>query len=473
MTNKDEAKPNFDGPAQNPADSRKFAFDLNPNLAEWIDRESARIASLVTDLTDRIPRRNEVAPHPNLPIKAHIRPEDIIGEITASSMDAAGNMVARFYQHQGRMLGLADSAMSDAQKAAERIWSRRELSEFISRTTILELLLEYVGAVARGMPTDSLSAIIINIVVESVRQVSVRIPIEELFVNGEFSFATAVLSPLSRAQLDAALDIRARNAPAEQVTLLRDELYSQWAGKTVMRFELLAEPKRAEELAVERAADYMALLQFYTAPAMILPLASHIAPRGARSYRTQDCIVLAPAYFHRHKGVTEPTYKLIITNEQRTYMERTGLMILSRLALNPSCEYEEKLLNSLLIYGRACYQLDQNDKLLQIMTAIEMFALRSDSEPIQAALADRLAFAISHDPSTRQQVAQNLRDAYKERSGRSHHGRSITKTETIEQFLRNAWAFFLTAIQGVGRYRTQLEFLDYLDRTKYGHGGSS
>jgi hypothetical protein len=166
-------------------------------------------------------------------------------------------------------------------------------------------------------------------------------------------------------------------------------------------------------------------------------------------------------------------YKFTITKEQRAHMESAGLMVLSSLAQNPLCEYEESLLNSLLIYGRACYQLDQNDKLLQIMTAVEMFALRSDSEPIQAALADRLAFAISHDPNTRQQIAQNLRDAYKQRSGRSHHGKSITEKETIEQFLRNAWAFFLTAIQGVGRYRTRVEFLDHLDRTKYGHGGAS
>jgi hypothetical protein len=152
-------------------------------------------------------------------------------------------------------------------------------------------------------------------------------------------------------------------------------------------------------------------------------------------------------------------------------MEKTGLTVLSSLAQNPSCDYEEALLSSLLIYGRACYQLDQNDKLLQMMTAIEMFALRSDGEPIQAALADRLAFAISPDPTTRQKIAQNLRDAYKERSGRSHHGRSITETEIIEQFMRNAWAFFLTAIQCVGRYRTRLEFLDYLDKIKYGHRG--
>jgi hypothetical protein len=127
MTDKKEDTPNLDEPARSAADSPKFAFDLNPNLAEWIDRESARIGSLVRDLTDRIPQRQEFTLHPDLPIAAHIGPEDIIGDIAISSHDVAGNMVARLYQHQGRVLGLADDAMSDAQKIAERIWSRGEL----------------------------------------------------------------------------------------------------------------------------------------------------------------------------------------------------------------------------------------------------------------------------------------------------------------------------------------------------------
>ena len=79
-------------------------------------------------------------------------------------------------------------------------------------------------------------------------------------------------------------------------------------------------------------------------------------------------------------------YQLTMTSADRADAERHGLMILSRLAENTPCDYEERLLQSLLVYGRACYQLDPNDKLLQIMTAIEMFTLRSTNEPIQAGL---------------------------------------------------------------------------------------
>ncbi|MGO9234949.1 MAG: hypothetical protein ACLP4V_13065 [Methylocella sp.] len=381
-------------------------------------------------------------------------------------------MIARFYQHQGRVIGLINGAMVDAQKAAERIWSRRELRELLSRNTILELFLEYVGKAARGIPSPPLSKLIVNIVIETVQQLTVLVPIEETSVEGEFPFATAVLFQISRDQLDAVLGIDNSNHLEQNVTQLRERLYPKWAGRTVMRFELFAEPQRAQEIGAERAEDYMSLLQFYSAPATILSLVSHAAPRCARPYRTQEIIAFGPRVFNQTKRVAEVVYQFIINAETRAHMERTGLSALSNLARGSTCEYEENLLNSLLVYGRAFYQLDQNDKLLQVMTSIEMFALRNDSEPIQAALADRMAFAISKDPKTRQQIVQNLREAYSTRSGRTHHGATITDTETIEQFLRNAWVFFLTAIQGVGRYKTRLEFLDYLDRTKYGHGES-
>jgi hypothetical protein len=209
-----------------------------------------------------------------------------------------------------------------------------------------------------------------------------------------------------------------------------------------MRFEITAEPVRAQEIATECAADYMALLQFYGALATILPLASHAAPIGMRPYRTLDCLSYAQGVFRHTRKVSEPTYQLQMTSMVRAEAVQQGLMILSSLARYTPCEYEEALLRSLLIFGRSFYQLDPVDKLLQVMTAVEMFVLRSDSEPIQAGLADRMAFAITSNPDERQAIADNLRCTYSLRSARTHHGKSIQDKETIEQFLRNAWAFF-------------------------------
>jgi hypothetical protein len=246
-----------------------------------------------------------------------------------------------------------------------------------------------------------------------------------------------------------------------------EKLHRDWAGKAVMCFSFFAESKRAHELALEKAETYMTLLQFYSIPTMAFTLTSHAAPVGHRPYRIKRSIAIGPSTFRPSSGIAEPSSWLQITSAYRAKMEQTGLMILSNLARGTTCEYEQNLLEALLIYGRACYQFEPVDKLLQIMTAVETFALRSDGEPIMTSVADRIAFAITSNAQTRQEIVRNFRDVYAMRSRRSHHGRFSPEVQMIEQFLRNAWAFFLTAIQGVGRYRDRAQFLDYLEGLKY------
>jgi len=81
-------------------------FDLQPDLAAWINRESDRIAGLVEDLTEMALGTRTIAPHPDLPIKAAFGPKDIIGE-PISSITEAGKIIVRFYPDQNRFLGLS------------------------------------------------------------------------------------------------------------------------------------------------------------------------------------------------------------------------------------------------------------------------------------------------------------------------------------------------------------------------------
>ncbi len=395
-------------------------------------------------------------------------PEDIIGEVVLSFSDVTGKKVAHFYPHGDAILGLANENLRQAQEIAERIWSRREVRDRLSADTVEELLLEWVGAVARGQPTQALAQRIDEVLLKRVRVVSVWVPIEATLIEGDLQFADSTLMMLSRVDLDRAFDSAFSTRPSDHVEEYRKKLHRDWAGKAVMRFSICAEPKRAHELSLEKAETYMTLLQFYTIPAMAFSLSSHAAPVGQRPYRTKRSIAIGPSIFLRSAAIAEPSSWLQITRDYRAQMEQMGLMVLSSLARDTACEYEEKLLEALLIYGRACYQSEPVDKLLQIMTAVEMFALRSDGEPITTSVADRIAFAITDDPGTRQEIVRNFRDVYAIRSRRSHHGRFSSEVQMIEQFLRNAWAFFLTAIRGVGRYRERVQFLDYLDGLKYG-----
>ena len=129
-------------------------------------------------------------------------------------------------------------------------------------------------AKALDLQTPCLSDRLLKFVYERVKPLTVWIPIEEVFVDGEFSFATAVLSPVSKVELDAIVRDGCVAAPAEDVMKLRDKLYAEWAGRTIMRLNLTAEPARARELALEQAADYLTLLQIYTSSSIVLSLSS-------------------------------------------------------------------------------------------------------------------------------------------------------------------------------------------------------
>jgi hypothetical protein len=446
-----------------------MAFELHRDFANWLDGESVRVVSLIRDYTDTPRRTGNLPRKPNLPIAANIAPSDILGEVTSSQTDLIGTLVTRFYRNKDKWFSLTTEGMTAARKLAERIWGRAELRDLLSLQTIEELLFEWVGDVVRKKSPARFSDKIARTVALTVQELFVVIPIFELHIDEEFSFATATVIRLSAETLDAIIETGIINGNSDELLAKRTLLHRRWLGTAAMRFKLTAEPVRAQEIAMERAADYMALFQFYGAPTTILALSSHAAPIGMRPYRTLDCLSYAHGIFRHTRKVSEPTYQLQMTSTVRAEAERQGLLVLSNLVPHTLCEYEEALLRSLLIFGRACYQLESIDKLLQVMTAVEMFALRSDSEPIQAGVADRLAFAITRNPDDRQAIANNLRSTYSLRSARTHHGKSIADTETIEQFLQNAWAFFLSAIQNVGRYRTRTEFLDHLDRLKYGH----
>ena len=446
-----------------------MVFKMHPEFSAWMDRESERIADFVQDLSDSVPTRAALPKDLDLPVEAAIGPGEIIGQPIISQTDATGVLITRFFPHEGKSLGLTDNGMREARVLAERIWGKPEFHHLISQQSVVELVLEWVGDRACGRGPGLLSAKIERTVRETAKPLLVVVPIDELHIDEEFSFGTATIIRLSRAVLNEILNTGNPKRPPEAVEILRADLERKWLGKAGMRFELTAEPQRAQEIAFERASDYMALLQFYGAPPLILPLTSHVAPTGTRPYRALDYVAYAPGIFRRTKSVSEPTYQLLMTAAHRAHADRYGLMTLSSLAQYAPCDYEQKLLQSLLVYGRACYQVDPTDKLLQVMTAIEMFTLRSENEPIQAAVGDRLAFAITTDPRERQQIVRDFRKTYGLRSGRSHHGQTISETETIECFLRNVWVFFWKAIRGVGRYRTREQFLDHLDQLKYGH----
>lgn len=250
-------------------------FELQQDFAAWIDRESPRLPALVEDLTGRAAATRSV-PINNKDdrIVAHIPEGEVIGEIIQSQTDIYGRLVTRFFQEEGRILGLTGAKLVKVLKFAERISSRKELRDIVSADTIREIVLDWIGATVRKRPTDSIVGQISETVQKNVKPLDIWIPIEETQVDGELPFADAILRMASLRELDALMEPRLRTAPPEAARLMTEKLHRIWRGKAAMCFSFEAEPKRAQELAFEKAEIYMALLQLYGPAALLLELTS-------------------------------------------------------------------------------------------------------------------------------------------------------------------------------------------------------
>lgn len=441
-----------------------MANQLHLQFAEWLEAECKRLAEELQPLPKDHEHRG--MRHPDLHIAASLDEEDLVGSPTLHHVDIAGNAVARFFEDGGQVIGLAGAAFTDAQKVIDKVWARRDFHDLVTRKAIEDVIFERLAAIHGAQAGPSVSEQLLAAAANA-RLRTVWIPIDEFVVLEELPFADAVLRPVSRAEIDELVAAMPSKLSDEELSMVIDKMRRELAGKTVMQFQLTAAADRAQEIALERADDYMALLQFFGAPLRVLALVSHAAPSGMRPYRSHRTLAHGASGVSFSEHIAEPTYKMEITPEYRGIMEECGLAVLSSLPRNAACDFEQSLLDSLLVYGRAAYQLDSADKLLQVMTAVEMFALRSDSEPIQAALADRIAFSIASKAERRQEAARTLRSAYTIRSGRTHHGRPLEEVETVERFLADAWTFFFNALRSVGRFKTRTDFLNHLDHLKY------
>jgi hypothetical protein len=443
---------------------------LNSRFAAWLDGKAVSLLPHIKDLTEQRKTRNKSSRplHPDHPIAAKITDNEIVGELTLLEKDVAGRPTSFVFPHNGAFLGFEKEGMQEVRRLIEKICSRPEINAALTTEVIQRLVLDWVRRSARGETVDTLSSQIASLLEEVVSEVAVWVPLESTHTEVDVPFADGLITTLTKSEIDAAVDRTPSQRSEADLAAAKLRWHERYAGRACWKFVFKARPEKAAELGLEKAADYTTLLQFLCAPAFVFSLTSHIAPNGARPYRSRDYVLICDTNLSTSRGIAETPWELNLTAEVLKGWSKMGFVEIERLAREQTCEYEEALFACLLVYGRACYQTDPMDKLLQIFTAIEMLCLRGESEPISHAVADRIAFGISRVPGKRRDVVQNFRAAYALRSQRAHHGKSMSDVATIETFLANAWNILLIALKGVGHFKKRAEFLNYLDALKYG-----
>jgi len=153
-----------------------------------------------------------------------------------------------------------------------------------------------------------------------------------------------------------------------------------------------------------------------------------------------------------------------ISSHEFSEVNKMGLGLAANLIFkeDPS-EFEESVLNSIYLFGRALTSKEFQDKIVYALVSVETLLLQNQSEPIQSNVGLRLAFLTESKPLKRKNIKEIINKAYKFRSSYIHHGKVSKDWELLETIQHTIWTAIRNALVSADRFKTRKEFFDYIE----------
>ena len=159
----------------------------------------------------------------------------------------------------------------------------------------------------------------------------------------------------------------------------------------------------------------------------------------------------------------------IISRANLNDLQQYGLdEVAALLDADELSDFQRAVRSSLLAFSRATTFPEMADRLVFAFSAIEGLMLRNASESIQQNVGDRVAFLTQTDPSKRQRVVENFREAYRMRSQYIHHRLTELDVRELDEAFTNIRAAISSAVSNANFFKTKDDFLAAIERKKYG-----
>jgi hypothetical protein len=441
---------------------------FHPDAQRNFDANAAVIASSLStdapifDDTNKFP----VRPH----VKEMIGRDDIIPNSSVfSQADHAGEEYQRSFDAGDRILTLAGDQYVNFRKLAESMQRTPGMRETVSLDTTIELLTEWLRDSILGKTKETASEYVLSKAQPLIEQFTILMPLYDLFIEEDFEVGRILFRPVTEQEIDRwVLDNSQEDDPAEVATM-REQWKRKYQGHGAAFITVTAESKRAYEIARREAEDALAMLQVFSIGVLVPGARCYWTLRGSErveqfSYLALqgDLIKHGQSGFYHYRNSVGSISKALLND-----LKTSGLDLASELVRSPKRnDFQEHLLNALLMYSRASVQDRLSEKLLYILVALESFLSRGETEPIQQNLGERIAFTIGGSLSERKDIIRVTKQAYKLRSRFVHHGAEVDDLKIMKDFMIYAYVFFEKMLRAVSLFSTKLQFLDTLEDVK-------
>ena len=452
--------------------------ELHSDAAKNFNAKARTLLDKVAPPTEVLP--SEMPTHIARPGgHAHVLTEDDPGtfQMTGMHEHLTGRTTARYFEHEGRRFGLEGERYQELAHLSEGLQKTNELRDIVSTEWVEDAILYWIKEQRSGNGKQELADFISERCEEDVKEHELWFPVAQLSLESDLAFGNVVFKTVSEQMLgrleedvQGAKEGRSKEEVA-QIGLLMNRMRHELQDLAASTITVNAESKRADEVGRRESVRAVALLGVFNVAATTMPeVISYSALLGRENIERIRLLGVEGGRIRREvrKGVGEPILNFHLSDEEISrYKENLGFESASELlTLKRRTEFQEKLLDALLLYSRSTREKDLTGRLVYMLVAIETILLRDAKESIQQNVGERMAFIIANTLEERKATIRHLKDAYDLRSKFIHHGETIAEIETVKTFMLDAWSLFIELMKSSHRFKTKAQLIDHLDAMK-------
>jgi len=399
------------------------------------------------------------------PVGATITDKEMLSVPLVWANDAEGRRAFVFIYKDGAQFGLDEEAFAEMQAMTESVlksnWARRTLSRGFLEKTVVKWLqdsfeVEDAKSLAETIEKDSK---------EAVRPLELWAPIANLEVQNSFRIGPSEIATITKAMIDGLEAQAASSAPQQrdQIVVLFDKLRERMQGFAAVVFKLNAEAEKIEEDGAVIAQIIVAFLRFFSPAAVNFPAASANALLGSELVPSSNLLVLGDGTFSYKEGMLVP-YSGWRISENELQRMRAGLDLVGTLVRPEGLSaFALAVRSSLILFSTGTTFSNPIERLSYTLSGLEALLLRHSAEPAEFNIAERMGFLLSRDKAEREEVARNVREAYRLRARQDISPLFPREMSSVAMFLRRAHHLIGTALGNVDRFGTASEFISAVE----------
>ena len=391
--------------------------------------------------------------------------------ISISTVDGFGTMHSNYFETSDGQMGLSGDSYAECKKIVEDLSKRKELNNIVSYEFIHDSLFDWFRDKYKGQIDQDISFLtnLFNELNKIIQEYKIAIPISSLSIekpfkigNIEFDFLREdIFDEYEERALESVKDKKDVNKIKQGIINIR----RNYQGKVCAYSTLTAEKNKAIEIAKVATENSLTILNFFSPPAFIPEFSNYIGRMGQ--------IMIPESHIFIFEGVL-PEIRTSF-DEQKSQNWHITEQYLARLheqnfddfinmiSNDNKTELEILCFRSIKYFTKAISSTDYHDRLVQLITSIELLLLKDGNEAIGDNVGRRLAFLNETSVESKLSTIKILKTAYKLRGTYLHHGKKTSVLDTLRELQLIIWSAIHNTVMSTSKFKTKSEFIRYLE----------